>query len=226
MDKDLDSIISDTKKATIANKRRNPRRNVRTQVLGSPAATAATRPRVTGNAAAAPTKNTLPAGVPSTADKIIVSNLPADVNEGQIKELFASTVGPTKEVHLNYDASGRSKGIAAVTFSKKGDANRAYTQYHNRLIDGKRPMKIEIVFDPSRSVSLASRVAPAPVSNGTQVAKTTTAGGGGGGRGRRPRRGQKRGERPQKSAADLDAEMEDYTASNAPAAAAPAATAA
>lgn len=38
--------------------------------------------------------------------------------------------------------------------------------------------------------------------------RTTTAGGGGGGRGRRPRRGQKRGERPQKSAADLDAEME------------------
>lgn len=52
------------------------------------------------------------------------------------QELFASTVGPTKEVNLSYDASARSKGVAAVTFSKKGDANKAYQQYHNRLIDG------------------------------------------------------------------------------------------
>ncbi len=52
------------------------------------------------------------------------------------QELFTSTVGPTKEVNLSYDASGRSKGVAAVTFLKKGDANKAYSQYHNRLIDG------------------------------------------------------------------------------------------
>ncbi len=52
------------------------------------------------------------------------------------QELFASTVGPTKEVNLSYDASARSKGVAAVTFSKKGDANKAFQQYHNRLIDG------------------------------------------------------------------------------------------
>jgi len=145
------------------------------------------------------------------------------VNEAQIKELFASTVGPTKEVNLSYDASGRSKGVAAVTFSKKGDANKAYQQYHNRLIDGKRPMKIEIVVDPSRPLPLASRVAPAVVVTNGAAPAAARSGATTAGRGSRRRRGGGGGgrkERAPKSVADLDAEMEDYTAANAPAAAA------
>jgi hypothetical protein len=38
-------------------------------------------------------------------------------------------------------------------------------------ISTERPMKIEIVYDPSRPLPLASRVAPALGTNGTQVAK-------------------------------------------------------
>ena len=52
------------------------------------------------------------------------------------QELFHTTVGPLREVTLHYDASGRSKGVATVVFSKKGDGNRAFAQYNNRLIDG------------------------------------------------------------------------------------------
>jgi hypothetical protein len=85
-----------------------------------------------------------------------------------------------------------------------------------------RPMKIEIVVDPARPASLASRVAPAP------AAAAATEGAAryealsrhlyhpynspyrSGGRPRRGRGGgaRKRNERPAKSAADLDAEME------------------
>jgi THO complex subunit 4 len=65
-----------------------------------------------------------------------VSNLPQDVNEAQVKELFTSTVGPLREVTLHYDASGRSKGVAAVHFQRKGDGTKAFQQYNNRLIDG------------------------------------------------------------------------------------------
>ncbi|KAG7448506.1 uncharacterized protein BT62DRAFT_1003224 [Guyanagaster necrorhizus] len=70
-------------------------------------------------------------------------------------------------------------------------------------------MKIEIVVDPSRpQQTLASRVAPPVVA---AAART-----GGVARGRRGRGGKPRKEpRPAKTAADLDAEMEDYTASNA-----------
>ncbi|OCH86327.1 hypothetical protein OBBRIDRAFT_838248 [Obba rivulosa] len=80
-------------------------------------------------------------------------------------------------------------------------------------------MKIEIVVDPTRpapAVSLAARVAPAPAAAPADGARA----GAGRGRARRGRvstRGRKN-ERPTKSVADLDAEMEDYTASTAPAA--------
>jgi len=82
-------------------------------------------------------------------------------------------------------------------------------------------MKIEIVVAPAPQ-SLASRVAPPP-STTTVVAEVPVParnGGGGRGRGRRGGgRGGRKADRTPKSAADLDAEMEDYTASNAPAAA-------
>lgn len=90
------------------------------------------------------------------AEKIIVSNLPTDVNEAQIKvcfalwgdfylpllltrlrqELFHSTIGPLKDVALHYDPAGRSKGVANILFQRKGDGTKAYQQYNNRLIDG------------------------------------------------------------------------------------------
>lgn len=52
------------------------------------------------------------------------------------KELFHSTVGPLRDVTLHYDSAGRSKGVAAVQFQRKGDGTKAYQQYNNRLIDG------------------------------------------------------------------------------------------
>lgn len=53
-----------------------------------------------------------------------------------VQELFSSTVGPLRDVTLHYDSNGKSKGTASVQFSKKGDGNKAYAQYNNRLIDG------------------------------------------------------------------------------------------
>jgi len=208
LDKSLDDIIS-SKRTTRRVTARTRRTSARSSVLGSTAISPTTRVRA---AAAAAASN-------SPADKIIVSNLPADVNEVQIKELFHSTVGPLKDVTLHHDSAGRSKGVASVHFTRKGDGTKAYQQYNNRLIDGKRPMKIEIVVDPTKSApSLVSRVAPPAAATGASTARTA---------GGRPRRGRgggggrsKKTERPAKSAADLDAEMEDYTAHSAPGAAA------
>jgi THO complex subunit 4 len=53
-----------------------------------------------------------------------------------LQELFHSTVGPLRDVTLHYDSAGRSKGVAAVHFQRKGDGNKAFQQYNNRLIDG------------------------------------------------------------------------------------------
>ncbi|KAI0250700.1 hypothetical protein BJV78DRAFT_1218167 [Lactifluus subvellereus] len=221
MDKSLDEIVAVSRASKQTARRGAPRRSngARAQLLG----TAGTSPAV--KARLANTTKAATGAAPQPVEKIVVSNLPSDVNEAQVKELFQTTVGQLREVNLHYDANGRSKGVASVVFQKKGDGNKAYQQYNNRLIDGKRPMKIEVVVDPSRlapTPSLASRVAPAEntvvVTNGTQVARSR--GGAPRGRGRRP--GTRKAERPQKTAEDLDAEMEDYTASNA----APAANAA
>ncbi|OBZ75390.1 mRNA export protein mlo3 [Grifola frondosa] len=222
MDKSLDDVGVIISSRPRGIRRTNVRRNVgKAQVLGTPNASPAARARAAPVSKGAKTVP-IAATAPQPADKIIVSNLPPDVNELQIKELFHTTVGPLKDVTLHYDSQGRSKGVAAIHFQRRGDGTKAFQQYNNRLIDGKRPMKIEIVVDPSRPAppaSLASRVAPAPAVPVETAPRT------GGGRPRRGRggggvRGRKRKERPNKSVADLDAEMEDYTASNAPAAAA------
>jgi len=231
MDKSLDDIIATRPKGM--RKSGGRVRSPRAQVLGSAGPSPAARARYSATAPAPNSK--APAARPATtqaADKIIVSNLPYDVNEAQIKELFHSTVGPLREVSLSYDGNGRSKGIASVQFQRKGDGTKAYQQYNSRLIDGKRAMKIEIVVDPITlpTQSLASRVAPAPAAagapEGTRRGGAPKRGGGGArGRGGAGAGGRKKAERPAKSVADLDAEMEDYTASTGPAAA-PAAPAA
>ncbi|ELU43264.1 hypothetical protein AG1IA_02702 [Rhizoctonia solani AG-1 IA] len=80
-------------------------------------------------------------------------------------------------------------------------------------------MKIEIVMDPTKvpPPPLASRVAPAPEAKQPAAAKATAGGDakpktGKPGRAGRGRRRKNNNERPAKSAADLDAEMEVYKA--------------
>jgi THO complex subunit 4 len=208
IDKPLDDIVSANRQ-----KKRSTRRNSgRAQVLGKTGPSPASKARA--SAVSQPAKQQ--ATAPSNSDKIVVSNLPMDVNDAQVKELFATTVGPLRQVSIHYDAHGKSKGVAEVTFQRKGDATKAFQQYNNRLIDGKRPMKIEIILDPSKPQPLSARVAPAPT-NGTQQART-----------QRPTKSKKPGKprvkQTPKTAADLDAEMEDYTASSAAPPTAPAAS--
>ncbi|EDR07945.1 uncharacterized protein LACBIDRAFT_297468 [Laccaria bicolor S238N-H82] len=129
MDKSLDDIISAKPKTGRRGAARRP--SARAQVLGSTAVSPVQRARAANIAASRTAKAVVPAST-----KIIVSNLPVDVNETQIKELFTTTVGPLRDVTLHYDAGGRSKGVASVQFSNKGDGEVAYQQYNNRLIDG------------------------------------------------------------------------------------------
>ncbi|KZT07092.1 uncharacterized protein LAESUDRAFT_652224 [Laetiporus sulphureus 93-53] len=111
------------------------RGSAKQQVLGNGPVASRTRAATgTANGTKAPAATTATSQQP--ADKIIVSNLPPDVNELQIKELFHTTVGPLKDVTLHYDSQGRSKGVAAVHFQRRGDGTKAFQQYNNRLIDG------------------------------------------------------------------------------------------
>ncbi|CAH7668841.1 hypothetical protein BY996DRAFT_8410902 [Phakopsora pachyrhizi] len=151
--------------------------------------------------AAAPVKSFQLPPQMSQESKIIVSNLPSGVTKNQIQELFSTTVGPVNQVALSYDNRGVLKGTA-----------QAFQQYNKRLIDQNRPMKVEIVVDPDRILPppLSTRVAPAP-----KAANPPSAGANGqaanGGSCQGGHCGKVRGNKqPQKTAADLYAEMEDY----------------
>jgi THO complex subunit 4 len=221
IDRSLDDIIA----AKPKNFRRGTRKGPRAAALGSHASgtpnAAAARARYSGATPAANNATQPTPGNGPSATKIIVSNLPADVNETQIRDLFSTTVGPLKDVTLNFDHSGRSKGVATVVFVRRGDGTKAFNQYNNRLIDGKRPMKVEMIMDPPAAPTLSQRVAPA-----TQAASTSTsAPAAGARRSTRPGRGRGAGRRkgdvrPKKTAEDLDAEMEDYSSNTQPTAAA------
>jgi len=79
--------------------------------------------------------------------KIFLSRLPGDVAEKEVEELFKKTVGPLKESFLIYNSQGKSKGMAIVSFQRPGDAAVARTKYDGKIVDGRRPLKIEVIVD-------------------------------------------------------------------------------
>jgi len=167
-----------------------------------------------------------PASTPE-GSKIIVSNLPYDVSEQMIKEFFTKAVGPVKKIILSYGPDGKSRGIATLIFNNATHGKKACDQYNGVLVDT-RPMKIEVVVDPTKPLSLADRVGPVnkPKAAPKPAAPKPKAAGARGGR--QPKRGGKKSApRPKKTQEELDSEMTDYfnngttqaTAGSAPAAA-------
>ncbi|KAJ7634845.1 hypothetical protein FB45DRAFT_743001 [Roridomyces roridus] len=101
--------------------------------------------------------------------KIFLSRLPMDVGETEVEELFKKTIGPLKESFLIYNSQGKSKGMAVVAFQRPGDAVVARTKYDGKIVDGRRPIKIEVIVDaasatpsaPAAPPSLFDRLGPA-----------------------------------------------------------------
>ncbi|EFY90334.1 protein mlo3-like protein, partial [Metarhizium acridum CQMa 102] len=166
--------------------------------------------------------------------KVIVSNLPKDVSEQQIKEYFVQAVGPIKRVDLVYGPNSVSRGIANVTFHKPDGAGKAFQKLNGLLVDN-RPIKIEIVVGAAQAdkvmppvKSLAERATqPKAQPKSAASGKGATGGVGKAGNAKaanKKRRG--RSARPaKKTAEELDSEMTDYFKNNAEGANAGAATA-
>jgi THO complex subunit 4 len=134
--------------------------------------------------------------------------------------------GPIKSASLNYDKDGKSKGVANVIFHKAGDANKAVKEYHGRTFDN-RPMRIELIFEANAPILRLSPAVPVPrgpkpqaMQGGgkqhqqqkpkQQQQQQGQQGQGKGPRGRKagPKEGKARG--PNKTAEELDAEMDVY----------------
>jgi len=166
-------------------------------------------------------KPAIPTGPARGESKVLISNLPSDVSEGQIKEYFGSTIGQVKRVMLSYNAQGQSRGIANVTFFKPDSAAKAVQELNNVKVDG-RPMRVEVIVDAKNAPAIpepkklsdrivqpknAAKPKPATETKDKSNAKQG-----------RPARGRGRGGRAartgrvKKSAEELDAEMVDYFA--------------
>ncbi|MCJ1322465.1 hypothetical protein MMC15_007814 [Xylographa vitiligo] len=217
LDKSLDEILSTRRDTTRRGRGRGSRRGGAAGRKPAAAPTggvgkntrSTTRP---GPKASAPNGP----GSASGESKIIVSNLPPDVNESQIKEYFVKSVGSVKRVTITYGPNGISRGIATIMFAKPGSANDALVKLNGLLVD-KRPMKIEVVLDASRAPPPApvrgmsdriTRPKDQPKQAKASRGENTRGRGERGERG--ARRGAKAGRGKPKTAQELDAEMTDY----------------
>lgn len=112
-----------------------------------------------------------------SGSKILLSCLPNDVSESDITDLFTKTVGPLSECFLIHNSAGQSKGMAVITFQKSTDAKVAKQKYDGKIVDRRRPIKIELIVDdlPNPDASTAARPrAQQPVSLLDRLAVSTT----------------------------------------------------
>ncbi|KAF8138064.1 hypothetical protein K438DRAFT_1638470 [Mycena galopus ATCC 62051] len=94
--------------------------------------------------------------------KIFLSRLPMDVGEKEVEDLFTKTVGPLRESFLIYNSQGKSKGMAVVSFQRPGDAAIAREKYDGKIVDGRRPLKIDLIVDSAAAPAAAPTRPPAP----------------------------------------------------------------
>ncbi|ROV97755.1 hypothetical protein VMCG_07412 [Cytospora schulzeri] len=212
VDQSLDEIISTQKSGNRRSSARKPARPASKAPVGGVHKN--TKPARGTGAKHAPAR-----GAKNTGEsKIIVSNLPKDVSESQIKEYFQSAVGGVKKADIVYGPGGVSRGIANVVFFQSDGARKAYQKLNGLLIDN-RPIKVEVVVTGElvpEPPSLSQRVTQ-PKSQPKSAAADKSSGKGAkpaAGKGAATKKGRAarpKNARPTKKSADeLDAEMADY----------------
>merc|ERR1712165_617112 len=74
---------------------------------------------------------------------INITNLDHAVTEADVREIF-SKIGKVKKAVVMYNAKGKSRGVALVTFANAASATKAVNEYHQVEVDG-RPMYVKAV---------------------------------------------------------------------------------
>ncbi|KAG0706937.1 hypothetical protein DFH29DRAFT_95984 [Suillus ampliporus] len=101
-------------------------------------------------------KSKAPANTTSNS-KLIVSNLHYEITPKDLVSIFGQIGTLVREPLIRYDRSGRSSGVAIVSFETPLQATRAKRQFDGKLAKG-QPMEIAFDTAPLRTSSLLSRI--------------------------------------------------------------------
>lgn len=175
VDKSLDEIISTNGKKNVRRKQAGIRKsalsrkkatvkggaNPRAAKVAAAAAKNGNAKKVAASASAAAAQD-----LTQYATRVIISNMPKDVNESQVEKFFKSELGHVSKVVASYNARAQRTGQFTITFSKDGLAAKAMERFNGTVIDnGAAKMKVEIVFDQSAK-PLAQRLSLKPATSG------------------------------------------------------------
>ncbi|TDL25200.1 hypothetical protein BD410DRAFT_765817 [Rickenella mellea] len=87
--------------------------------------------------------------------KLVVSNLHYNVNAKDLTAIFGQIGTLVREPHIKYDRSGRSTGIAYITYETPVEATRAKKQFDGILAKAGQPMTV--VYDTAPIAPRAAR---------------------------------------------------------------------
>lgn len=83
--------------------------------------------------------------------KVYVGNLPFDVDDGKLKELFSSYGDIEEAIVIKNNFSGRSKGFGFITFKEEESAKKAISEMNEKEIEGRKLNVNEAKpFDPDK----------------------------------------------------------------------------
>ncbi|KAI8099190.1 uncharacterized protein BX664DRAFT_320613 [Halteromyces radiatus] len=117
---------------------------------------------------------------------LLVENIHYNVTEQDLEEVF-KLVGTVERCKIEFDRSGRSTGVAKVTFNDRNVALKAMDKFNNVDLDG-QPMKISLLDKSSNNNNNNSKSSRQNRGNSSSSSNNAT-----------------------RNASDLDAELEAYT---------------
>ncbi|KAI0942185.1 hypothetical protein AcW1_009512 [Taiwanofungus camphoratus] len=159
----------------------------------------------------------------SSSSRLIVSNLHYELTPKDLTQIFGQVGTLVREPLIRYDRSGRSSGVAIISFETPAEAAAAKTRFDGKLAKG-QPMSIAFHTPPpqprsarrnvSSPASLINRIQKPPLldrlSRNESKPQTTTAAKSGPGPIRTRNRGAGRVPKKPKTQEELDMELDTF----------------